>query len=88
MTYEVFKYQVCGLEDGVFETTDVEQFIVYLQVRGFECTGNSGFKPHVHEWLNEQPEFDGLCGPMGNGIKDGVPCVRYETWELYNRMSI
>lgn len=32
--------------------------------------------------LDNQPELNGLCGPMWDGDK-----LRYETWEVYRSMS-
>lgn len=32
--------------------------------------------------LDNQPTFEGYCGPMWDG-----GCLRYETWEIYNMLS-
>lgn len=41
--------------------------------------------------LDNQPEFDGYCGPMWDGERrwNGERCavLRYETWEVYDMLS-
>lgn len=39
------------------------------------------------EELDNKPTFDGYCGPMWNGVTDGVKVLRYETWEVYDILS-
>lgn len=46
----------------------------------------------VHrEELDNQPQFDGYCGPMWDGTRrwGGEECgvLRYETWEVYDMLS-
>ncbi|MFJ8528608.1 hypothetical protein [Bacillus sp. NPDC094106] len=49
----------------------------------------NGFKEHaMKQELQGQPRFFGLLGPMYNGVKNGVPVIRYETQVVYNALSI
>ena len=49
---------------------------------------NRGALVHRAE-LDNQPEFDGYCGPMWDGTKenDSIGILRYETWETYDMLS-
>ena len=43
----------------------------------------------VHrEELDNKPVFEGYCGPMWDGTRQGgaIAVLRYETWEVYNMM--
>lgn len=50
-----------------------------------EVRANGGF---VHrKELDNQLQFKGYLGPMWNGIHDDGPHIRYETQEVYDKMS-
>jgi hypothetical protein len=42
---------------------------------------------HLRDCLKGQPKIKGMCGPMYNGEHMGYPCVRYESWAVYDAMS-
>lgn len=48
-----------------------------------QCIGHTRISAVCREELNNQPIFKGYLEPMWNG--DGL---RYETQEIYNKMSI
>jgi hypothetical protein len=50
-----------------------------------EIRNNGGFT-HRKE-LDNQLQFKGYLGPMWNGTKDGKGVIRYETQEVYDRLS-
>lgn len=39
--------------------------------------------------LDNKPEFEGYCGPMWDGTRNGgsVAVLRYESWDVYNMIS-
>lgn len=39
--------------------------------------------------LDNKPVFDGYCGPMWDGTRgENTGILRYETWEVYDMLSI
>lgn len=39
--------------------------------------------------LDNKPMFEGYAGPMWDGIReDGTVVLRYETWKVYEQMSM
>ena len=44
-------------------------------------------RSHLRDCLKGQPKIKGMCGPMYNGEHMGYPCVRYESWAVYDAMS-
>jgi hypothetical protein len=57
-----------------------------MEIRGFRFAGiqqqySSGVQ--LRETLVGQPKFDGLAGPM----YDGDDMIRYEDWQVYERLS-
>ncbi len=68
---------------------DVEKLVVTARLLGIKVGKSEdlselrakGACVHRAE-LDNQPEFEGYCGPMWDG-----GCLRYETWEIYNAFS-
>jgi hypothetical protein len=79
-------------ESQQFETDDP---LAAFEVRGYRFTKLSSNHadadprsavPRKELW--DQPEFDGLCGPMWGGHDDkGRPILRYEDWETYDLLT-
>ena len=58
-----------------------ESLIDYCKCNGYEHKGFNRNTWHRQE-LQEQPIFDGLAGPLWDGDR-----VRYETWDVFERLS-
>ena len=73
-------YKVYG--DGPTKTFETVEALT----RRYKQTGiaTSG---RLKEVLQGQPELQNLAGPMYDGRDKGVAVVRYDTWELYDRLS-
>jgi len=70
---EMFSAQFDGIENG--------EEMFSAQFDGIE-NGS-----HLRDCLKGQPKIKGMCGPMYNGEHMGYPCVRYESWAVYDAMS-
>lgn len=83
--YQIVTYsKELGWNTHTVETVD--DLKAWAEVRGMKFTGNhKGEKTRAE--LQGHPQFYELAGPMYNGEKDGVHCIRYECWEAYNLMS-
>lgn len=84
------KYQVVTLDKDLgwqtYETDCVTKLAAWAEVRGIEIIGmHKGERTRIE--LQGHPTFNDLCGPMYNGEKNGVVCIRYENWAAYDRMS-
>jgi hypothetical protein len=77
------EYMVVGVEDRTKEFDNVKDLIRYMRSKGHKQVGYETGK-HLRKILQGQPKFDGLHGPMYGGPKK----VRYETWEVYERLSV
>lgn len=75
-------YMVVGLEGGTKEFDSKDELVKYLKSKGINETGSEGGS-HLRPELQGQPVFEKLHGPMHGG--GGV--VRYETPEMYDRLS-
>jgi hypothetical protein len=69
-----------GLVSSIFEE---ENAIAAFEVRGFKFKGIAVGHSQLRAELRNQPEFEGLCGPMWGG--EGV--LRYEDWKAYEVLS-
>lgn len=58
--------------------------VAWMAARGFKHSGFSIPGRTTRPELRNQPEFDGLCGPMWGG--EDHP-LRYEDWQTYEEMS-
>jgi hypothetical protein len=76
-------YNVYGLGSGVLSFDDASKLVAAMRSKGIRQTGvdRSGA---IRRELQGQPTFDKLAGPMYDGPKK----VRYETWELNERLSV
>ena len=79
------QYQVV-MDLGTATFPDREQFDVFAKHNGFTPTGTSD-RDSLRPELRGLPTYSELAGPMWNGSKDGVACIRYETWPVYRAMS-
>lgn len=52
----------------------------------YKITGY-GRKENIREELKDAPQIVGFLGAMWGGHKDGFPVRRYESQEVYNRLS-
>ena len=71
-------------EDGHLEEVVMndDNLIEMMAREGKEHVGYE-FSPPLREELKGQPKFSDCCGPMWNGDH-----VRYENWDVYERLSV
>ncbi len=75
-------YEVHGLPGDHLTFESKEALIAGLQERGLTYTGDGKNDGHLLSTLQGQPEFRELCKVHG-----GAGIVRYDTWELHERLS-
>jgi hypothetical protein len=75
-------YMVVGLEGRTLNFKDADDLIDGLKAYGIRHTGYQEGR-HLRPELRGQPTFDQLLGPMHGGAGK----VRYETGEVYERLS-
>lgn len=64
---------------------DAGSFLDEFAARGFVPSGTANSRnPH----LDGEPTFADLVGPLGDGERDGVPVVRYESPEVARLLSV
>ena len=68
--------------NGVIKFNNEKEFINYCLNKGFEPKGISS--QNERKELHKKPKFRQLCGPCF----DGENSVRYETWDVYEMLSI
>ena len=69
--------------NGGHKFDHLNDFINQMNKLGFKRTGIN-INPAHREELQNLPKFSGLSGPM----YDGPNKIRYETWEVYQALSI
>ena len=81
-------YKLVSEVDGVpiVETFNPDNLVPAMEVRGYAFTGSNKGRGQRAE-LQGQPRFRGVAGPMWEGLKDGVPVIRYETQAIYQALS-
>lgn len=89
MKVQVVQRKESGWETNVFE---LENLIPALEALGFKYAGqsrswenSSKYSAVPRKELWNQPQFEGLCGPMYGGAE--FP-LRYECWKAYEALSI
>lgn len=86
-------YQLVQSVEGQMISSEFQGENVYpaMSARGFEHVGYLERNPRAtigpRAELIGQPKFSGVAGPMWNGMRDGVPVIRYEDREAYERLS-
>lgn len=82
------KFEIVVWTESGFDVLylDESNVVAALEIRGFKFDGFVKSKVLRAE-LQNQPKFEGLCGPMWGGMQDGQPVVRYETLEAYEILS-
>lgn len=87
MTY-LYQAVFFDFEIGVHstETTSLEDFEARMLIRDRPFTGIETNK-RLRSELQGQPKIAEMIGPMWNGIRDGVPVIRYESREAYAYLS-
>jgi len=78
-------YILCGDGHGK-RVASREEFICMVEALGYTYQSEHSSRS-TREELQGQPIFNNLCGPMYDGEKDGKAVIRYETWELYQKLS-
>jgi len=76
-------YMVVGIDNKTKEFDDVKDLIKYLKSKGYDQRGYET-RGQLREMLQGQPMFDDLHGPVYGGPKK----VRYETFEVYEHLSV
>ncbi|WP_146258633.1 hypothetical protein [Agrobacterium rosae] len=80
------KITIVGLQGQTPSFDNAEELIAASAGLGITHIGTED-QTHLLPHLIGLPKFKELAGPMGNGEKDGVSQVRYETWEAYDLLS-
>ena len=73
-----FHYQVVGEGRPKVYKSEAELLRDYRQ---------TGVNDRGRQELVGQPKLKGLAGPMWGGRKGDVAIIRYETWDMYERLS-
>jgi len=68
--------------NGTIKFDNEVDFILYCTSKGYQSKGRSNANPRKE--LHQKPKFKQLCGPC----YDGENSVRYETWDVYQMLSI
>jgi hypothetical protein len=74
-------YQIVFEIEGQLIADKTPDVIAYMSARGVKLTGYNT-NPRQRIELQNQPKFEGYCGPMWNGDS-----IRYESIEAYRRLS-
>jgi hypothetical protein len=80
------KYQVVVMAEGKFFQYAPKDMFAFGEIGQYEFEGIEE-RAYLKPELQGQPKFKKLAGPMYGGEEDGVPVIRYESWEAYERMS-
>lgn len=81
------KYQIVTNSARKSETLDAADIVGAFEDRGFKFIGYETGESKRKE-LRGQPKFEGLCGPMWNGLDtNSQPVIRYEDWASYEFLS-
>jgi len=79
------RYKIVFLQKGlpvVINLTDRRSLANFSTHRGWTKDGIER-GAHLRKELRGEPKFKEMCGPMF----DGPGVVRYESWEVYERLS-
>jgi hypothetical protein len=80
-------YVAVGI-DPPMKPMPLDDFTKMLEHRGFYTDGKSAVDGPLRVELKARPQFKGLAGPMWGGTSpDGLPIIRYETWEANRALS-
>ena len=80
------KYQVVVMAQGQMLSYFPKDIFAFGEVGQYEFDRIEEGQ-HLRAELRGHPKFKKLCGPMWNGVEDGVPVIRYESWEAYEILS-
>jgi hypothetical protein len=82
-----YLYNIVQTVEGTLVSTQPTDILAWAEVNDCEVYGFNS-NPRNRAELQGQPKITGLCGPMYDGERNGVPVIRYEDQEAYNRLSI
>jgi hypothetical protein len=74
---------VAYVDGDSLKTTDVDKLVSFMKKNGHRRTGYSQSGGSTHKWLWNQPVFDGMAGPVG----DGPNTARYDTWAAFDMLT-
>ena len=75
----VYKLLGDGGHDGSYTREELEGLGI--------VKGTSGVDSSLRKELHNQPKLEGYLGPMYDGIENGKHIIRYETQDLYDKLS-
>ena len=82
------KYKIVQQVNGQWTITEPTDIYAWADANDRKATYIPDSRArYLHECLRNQPRIQGLCGPMFDGEKSGVPVIRYEDQASYNILS-
>ncbi len=83
MIYKVVQMVDGWMDERKFSEADL---IAFMASCGYPQAGVNA-NPRQRVELQGRPRFAGVNGPMWDGLKDGVPVIRYEDPAAYRALS-
>lgn len=82
----IVKYTTEGLKETVHDTTK-DDVVGTMGDIGYNTVKlNTNHRQRAE--LQGMPIVGSLCGPMWGGVRDGVPCIRYEDSRSNDILSV